>query len=135
MLGIESPIELRKYRKYGNVFENAVVAEIGKRAYSTGRVPRWSFWRDSNGNEMDLLLERGVDVDAAIEVKSTSSFSPSISDGLAKFADGIAHIGRERCILAYNGTERVTSEGIRFSPVDDLDRAIELAKAGTPGWG
>lgn len=135
LLGIESPAELRAYRKYGNVFENAVVAEIGKRAYSVGRTPRWSFWRDSNGNEVDLLLERGIDVDVALEVKSTSTFSPDSAGGLTKFADDVARIGRERCVLAYNGTDRVSSGGIRFSPIDDLDHAIELARAGARGWG
>lgn len=135
LLDIESPNELRTYRKYGNVFENAVVAEVGKRAYSSGRAPRWSFWRDSNGNEVDLLLERGVDVDVAMEVKSTSTFTPRSAEGLARFADEAAHIGRGRCVLAYNGSDRVTSGGMRFSPVDDLDRAIELARADAQGWG
>ena len=69
LLGIRSPDELRQHPLRGAVFESWVVAEILKSHRNAGQPARLSFFRDAHGLEVDLLIERGMDV-MGIEVKS-----------------------------------------------------------------
>jgi len=45
----------------GNLFENLVVMEALKYRLHRGRRSNLHFYRDSNGNEVDLLLNYGPD--------------------------------------------------------------------------
>lgn len=53
LLGIEQPEQLSTHFAVGAIFENAIIAEMAKRVYNQGELPRFYFLRDSNGNEVD----------------------------------------------------------------------------------
>ena len=55
-LEIKSPGQLATHYLRGGLFENMVINEFLKRGYNHGVQPDLSFWRDSSGNEIDLLL-------------------------------------------------------------------------------
>ena len=74
LLGIENQQELFGHPVYGASWEGYVIENI------VTRLPRWkpSFFRTSNGAEMDLVLEKGSRR-IAVEVKSSTS--PMVSKG------------------------------------------------------
>lgn len=104
LLGIESEDELFESDRYGHLFEAAVVSEVVKRQLAQGRTPRLSFWRDSNGREIDLLIERGPRVLRAVEIKSSTTYRPSYFDMVSKIAPEIG-LGADACSVVYGGEE------------------------------
>ncbi len=68
MLGIENEEELLISKYKGAIFENFVLLEMMKNHYAQGIHRNYSFWRDSNQNEIDLLIEKGKQV-ACVEMK------------------------------------------------------------------
>lgn len=84
LLGIETAEQLRKDTLYGNLFENFVILELMKARYNRGLEPRFYFYRDTSGKEVDLLLQRGSQL-TPIEIKSSRTFSSSFLKGLKHF--------------------------------------------------
>lgn len=68
-------IELHPLR--GNIYENMIIIELIKQVYNKGFDPDFYFYRDSNGNEIDLILPDGPNI-IPIEIKSTETFHPSL---------------------------------------------------------
>ncbi|HCA42352.1 MAG TPA: hypothetical protein DEP28_03785 [Bacteroidetes bacterium] len=66
----------------GQIFENFVIMEIIKQISWSKVKPKVYFYRDLNGNEVDLILElRGGDL-IAIEIKASTSVKPKDFDSL-----------------------------------------------------
>ena len=82
LLVVYSPIEerLQTDRMRGQLFENMVVADMMKRRANAGREAGLMFYRDSNGNEIDLLVPDGTGIEA-YEIKSASTYSSSFETG------------------------------------------------------
>lgn len=59
LLGIEHADQLRTHPLRGAIFENFVVQEQRKTFLHTGRRAPIFFWRDSNGREIDLVIDIG----------------------------------------------------------------------------
>ena len=59
LLGLTSPEHVERQPLRGALFENAVVNEIMKFDLNRNRPAELFFFRDSNGNEVDLLYRRG----------------------------------------------------------------------------
>lgn len=71
----------------GGLFEGLITSELlAQSAWSRADVKLWHF-RDRNGLEVDLVLERADGAVLAIEVKSSSSYRGDQFTNLAKFAD------------------------------------------------
>ncbi len=72
LLGIENAenIQLSTYK--GAIFENYGLLEILKNYKNKGDSQFFYFWRDSNGNEIDLLIEKGKKV-SCIEFKASET--------------------------------------------------------------
>jgi predicted AAA+ superfamily ATPase len=84
LLGIETTEQLMKDSLYGNIFENWVVLELMKSRYNQALDPRFYFYRDVSGHEVDLLFQKGSEL-IPIEIKSSKTFSPSFLEGLQYF--------------------------------------------------
>jgi hypothetical protein len=59
----------------GHLFENLAVLEFLKAYFNRGERPRLHFYRDSGGNEADLVLENGRQLHL-VEIKSAATVSP-----------------------------------------------------------
>jgi hypothetical protein len=81
LLNVGSGESLRKSRYYGSVFENWALSEILKNRANLGIHGGMYFFRDSGGNEVDLLLEKDGTT-LAIEVKSSAKFSAGMLGGI-----------------------------------------------------
>jgi predicted AAA+ superfamily ATPase len=81
LLGIETPAQLSRDRKRGDLFENFIVTEALKRRYNLGKESNLFFYRDSNQNEVDLLMRHAERFDA-VEIKSAQTFNTDFEKGL-----------------------------------------------------
>ena len=86
-----------------------VINEFVKMAYNKGEDPNLSFWRDSTGNEVDLLLTEGGK-QYAYEIKSGATYSTDFFKGISKWAK-LSNTPSERCYTIYNGENIKTSQG------------------------
>ena len=73
LLDIESPQQLARDKMRGPLFENLIVLEAIKYRTNQGKAPNAYFYRDSNQNEIDLLLKNGEDI-KGIEIKSSLTY-------------------------------------------------------------
>ena len=76
LLDIESPQQLDRDKMRGAIFENMIVMEAIKHRYNMGLEGGVFFYRDSNQNEVDLLIKQEGEL-TAIEVKSSMTYSSS----------------------------------------------------------
>ncbi len=76
LLDIESPQQLDRDKMRGAIFENMIVMEAIKHRYNMGLEGGVFFYRDSNQNEVDLLIKQEGEL-KAIEVKSSMTYSSS----------------------------------------------------------
>lgn len=81
LLEISSSSQIASHYLRGELFENMVVNELIKKEYNRGENPDFTFWRDSNGNEVDLLHNKDNEV-FAYEIKSGATFNKSYFKGL-----------------------------------------------------
>lgn len=83
LLDIESPKQLELDKMRGAIFENMIVMECLKHRYNQGKDGNVFFYRDSNQNEVDILVKEGGEL-IAIEVKSAMTYQSSFDSGLQK---------------------------------------------------
>lgn len=69
LLGIQTPQQLETHPLRGGIFETFVVAELMKSRLNLGERPGMHFWRDSNGIEVDVIVEQGAKL-LPVEIKS-----------------------------------------------------------------
>jgi predicted AAA+ superfamily ATPase len=81
LLGIQKPQELLTHSARGAIFESWVIAELYKSYHHAGNEPKMYFFRDSNDNEIDLILDHGQNV-IPIEIKSGQTINPDFFKGL-----------------------------------------------------
>ena len=101
LLDIESPQQLARDKMRGPLFENFVVMEALKHRFNAGRESNLFFYRDSNKNEIDLLLLTQQKIDG-YEIKSSATFHPDFMSKLVKMREFVsADIGHRAVI--YDG--------------------------------
>ena len=69
-----------------------------------------TFWRDSTGNEVDLLIsQKGKQL--AYEIKSGATYSSNYFKGIKVWA-GLSETTPENCYVIYSGDKKLsTSQG------------------------
>lgn len=101
LLGISNAEQLATFYMRGELFENMVVSEYAKKTFFKGNRPRMYFWRDTNQNEIDLLIEKNAQLHA-VEIKSSATMNPSFFKSLDKFSK-LSGIGSDLCSVVYAG--------------------------------
>lgn len=85
LLGIEKPDQISRDPLVGQMFENLIVIECLKARSNQGKLPNLYFFRDSNGNEVDVLFQSGREI-TAIEIKSSTTYKSSLLKSLTGMA-------------------------------------------------
>lgn len=114
LLGIEKASQVATHYAVGAIFENAVIAELAKSYYNRGEVPRFYFFRDSNGNEVDLLIEHGRKI-KALEIKYGKTIHPESFRGLNTW-NKISGQSPENGFLVYGGAQSSTYNKFNVVP-------------------
>lgn len=81
LLGIQNPLQIQTHPLRGSLFENFVVGEFMKTQYNLGKQGQLYFWRDSKGNEIDLIIDKG-DALYPIEIKSGQTITQAYFKGI-----------------------------------------------------
>jgi uncharacterized protein len=84
LLGIKSARELVTHALYGSIFENFIINDTKKDYYNKGEEVEMYFWQDSNGNEIDLLIEKASTLHC-YEIKASELVKPDFLKQLTKF--------------------------------------------------
>jgi predicted AAA+ superfamily ATPase len=111
LLRIRETEEILESRLKGNMFENMIVAEYQKQNYHRYLHREYYFWQDSNGNEVDLLLQNRDDFDV-FEIKATQTLSSVLFRQLDNF-EQLASPSKVNKTLIYAGDENQQRSGHR----------------------
>lgn len=84
LTGITTARQVFKSSQSGQLFETVVVTEIIKFLYSKGKLPRIYYWRTSNGQEVDFIIEYGDRI-IPLEVKIASHVNTGMVKDLISF--------------------------------------------------
>ena len=85
LLGLRSATQVSRDPLWGSLFENFIIMEAMKDRLNAGESAEMYFYRDSEGNEVDLLLPVGGRLHA-IEIKAGATVNPDYFKGLKTFA-------------------------------------------------
>jgi len=98
LLGLRTPEQVMRDPLWGGLFENFILMEAMKDRLNAGINLLMYFYRDSEGNEVDLLLP----VDGrwyAIEIKAGATVNPDYFKGLRTFASHHPQASAGGCVL------------------------------------
>lgn len=123
LLGIENEMHISRHPLRGNLFENLVVMEALKFRFNRGRRCNFSFYRDSNGNEVDLIFEIGADV-FPVEIKAGATISEDFMKGLKGFARTVPNLPSGSG-LVYGGDEEQIRSGLHIVPLSNVKNLLE----------
>jgi hypothetical protein len=110
LLGIETPEQAARDPLRGGLYENLVILEILKAFYNRGRRPQLTFFRDTHGNEVDLLVRRQRTL-VPVEIKSSQTFSKEFLKGIRRFRALSRDCAPDGFVL-YDGRETFHIEGV-----------------------
>jgi uncharacterized protein len=88
----------------GSLFENMMVAELQKQNYHRLLLQELFFWRDSNGNECDVLVPAGNNMFDLFEMKSGLTVYPKHFQGMDFFDTASGGKVRNKTLI-YGGLE------------------------------
>jgi len=76
LLGFPDWSAVTQHATWGAIWENLVIGEVWKHFLNRGQRPPCWFWRTVQGDEIDLLIERGPEQFLAIECKVAGDVEP-----------------------------------------------------------
>lgn len=116
LLRITSHQMIATHYLYGALFENLVISEIMKQFHHAGIRPPVYYWRESNGIEVDCIIEKENGQVTAIEIKAGQTYNKDFLQNLKKFPDQQA-----RKILIYAGEHSQQLAGISIQNWKELN--------------
>lgn len=86
LLSLRQVEDLEDQNLIGSLFENLVIADMLKKNHHQYLLRDYWFWRDSHGNEVDLLTKKGGGFEI-FEIKSSQTILPQQFKGLDYFSE------------------------------------------------
>lgn len=102
----------------GNIFENMVIGEFIKKCNFCGEKPQIYYWRDSNQNEIDLLVENDGGL-FAYEIKSAETMNSKFYEALEKLMER-ADIPSDHAAVIYDGEASFRGNKRNFIRWDEI---------------
>jgi len=121
LLEIESMEQLKRDKMRGALFENMIVMEVMKHRSNQGKEGGVYFYRDSNQNEVDILLKQEGTL-TAIEVKSAQTYNSSFEDSLRKIDKWISTPVKRKAVVYAGEYENAAGDValVNFRHLDQL---------------
>ena len=105
LLGIREPHQLRSHPLRGAIFETWVVSEMIKHQANQGKTGGLSFYRDSNGAEVDLVIDRPDEI-TLLEAKSTLTAAPTLFNRIKRVQRHLEEVNRPcNAAVIYGGSQ------------------------------
>lgn len=114
LLGIQNKSQLMLHPQRGAIFETWIVTELLKVRFNIGLPSNLFFWRDNTGNEVDILIDKGLTLEP-VEIKSGQTITVDSFAGLRKFCS-LAGETAGRARLLYGGNERQERHDVTVLP-------------------
>ncbi len=125
LLGIRDAQTLETHASRGALFETWVFSELYKQSLNAGQTPALHFWRDSTGNEIDLIDETAQGL-RPIEIKSGATYAKDWVAGLRKW-QGLAKTGSLQPAIVYGGDLSFEREDLKVWGWKDVARSVDGA--------
>jgi predicted AAA+ superfamily ATPase len=126
LLGLENERHVSRDPLRGNLFENIAVIEAMKYRFNRGLRSNLFFYRDSGGNEVDLIMEIGPDL-FPVEIKAAETVISDSLKGLKKFAGLVSELPWGSGLL-YGGSDIQIRSDVRIYPLTKIhDMLASLA--------
>lgn len=120
LVGIKQREHLATHPLRGHLFENLAVLEVQKTFYNAGEQPNLHYYRDSAGNEADLVLQYGAEI-TLVEIKSTQTASHEAMRTLGNIRRGLG-ADVAGAALIYAGDEAQRRSAYDVVPYRDIRR-------------
>lgn len=117
LLDIEKPEQIARDPLLGGMFENLVIVEAMKARLNRGLTANLYFFRDSHGNEIDLICKSGAALNG-IEIKAAGTWHDGFRRSLDRFSTS-AHPLQRKAVI-YNGAGIATSDGLEAFGIERL---------------
>lgn len=114
LLGIKTVEQLQHHPLRGALFENLVVLEVMKSLRNRGLREPLYFFRDSNGLEIDLLIERGDGIQL-VEIKASQTMATPLIKNLRSVSALLGDRVKSQH-LVYGGDSRQTRTDVDVLP-------------------
>lgn len=118
LLKISSQKQLQTHALKGSLFENLMIAEYVKQMYHQNELQDIWFWRDSSGNEIDLLVENYSGI-STVEFKASTTLMSDMFKQLTRF-ENISAIENLNKVLVYGGNEKQRRTAATVTPWKDF---------------
>ena len=117
LLGLDAAALARDRRTFGQLLETFVVQELRRQAGGEEEPVALHHFRDRDGVEVDLILERGPSEVAAIEVKAAATVTTADFRGLRKLKDAAGKRFKAGIVLYDGESSARFGEGLYAVPI------------------
>lgn len=122
LMDVDKDIITKKRELYGALFENLIIVDLIKNFNAHGSKPTLTFLRDSNQNEIDLIIESGGKT-TPVEIKATETIDSRFFDLLIWFQEQTK--SDQEPIIVYGGNQTQKRSKGNIIPWAHLDSLLK----------
>ncbi len=115
LLGIKTADDLRLHPIKGGLFESLVISELFKYYHNRNMQPPLYFWRDVQGHEIDVIIEKSLANLVPIEIKAGMTIMDNFFKGIKNW-HAITQQPTTPSYIVYGGTEQLTYKNSHLFP-------------------
>ncbi len=124
LIGLESELHASRDPLRGNLFENMVVIEALKYRLHRGKRNNLCFYRDSGGNEVDMVVSMGHNL-FPVEIKAGETITNDFFKGLKTFKKTFPTNTTLNSGLIYGGESIQIRRDVKIYPVTGVHTLLE----------
>ena len=121
LLDIQNVRQMAVHPLRGALFEGMVISEILKQRLNAGLTDNLYYFRDNIGNEVDLICDHGIEMDA-VEIKSGQTVASDYFKGLRYLAKLTKSV--RKSYLVYGGQKSYTTEQIEVVAWQNIPQLV-----------
>jgi len=123
LCGIENITHIKNHPLRGHLYENMAVIEALKYRYNLGKRDNLNFFRDSSGNEIDLIYNISHNL-LPIEIKSGQTITSDYFKGLKKFKKNFPDLPYGQLII-YAGDTSQNRTDVKIITINRFSELLE----------
>lgn len=121
LLKIQNPEMIKTHYLYGALYENLIISEIIKQHHHAGKIPSVYYWRESNGAEIDCIIESSAQKTIALEIKAGETFNKDYLKNFKNLPSGDDTIEK---ILIYTGDNSTSIQDVKLIGHSDFNQFL-----------
>ena len=123
LIDITDPVQINTHPLKGQLYETMILSELLKLRFNQGMNNNLLFYRDSNGNEVDVVIQCGNST-TAIEIKAAKTINRNFFKGLNLFEVLVSEPVQK--FLVYSGDIIRKESGIQVTNLKSLEEQIKF---------